>query len=91
MGVLAARLGNRDEALRVFQWLGDQDRKYMYGRNIAWQAKIAAILGEYDRAVTLFQDAFNHGYAYRVDYHYDPDLEELRKYPSFQEFLKPKG
>ena len=90
LGVLAARLGNRDEALRVFKWLGSLDRKYMYGRNIAWQAKIAAILGEYDRAVTLFQDAFNHGYAYRVDYHYDPDLEALRKYPSFQEFLRPK-
>jgi len=90
LGTLAVRLGNNDEALRVFQWLGHQDRKYMYGRNIAWQAKIATILGEYDRAVTLFQDAFIHGYGYRVDYHYNPDLEELRKYPPFQEFLRPK-
>jgi hypothetical protein len=31
------------------------------------------------------------GISFGVDIHADPDLETLRDFPSFQEFIRPKG
>ena len=45
-GVLAAITGDRETALRIFEWLGRLDKPYMRGSNISRQAAIAAALGE---------------------------------------------
>jgi hypothetical protein len=90
-GFYEAYFENRDEAMRIYRILGDLDSPYMRGTNIAFQAQIMAVLGEDDeKAVSLFEDAFKKGNAYDLWFHYDPNLEDLRKYEGFQEFLKPK-
>ena len=90
LGVLAARLSDRDKAMEILDWLGNLDRKYMRGSNIAWQAAIAANLGEKSRAVTLLQDAFRKGFVYGIAYHRHPFWEPLWDYPEFKEFIRPK-
>jgi len=91
LGVLAARLGDRDKAMEIFDGLGNLDRKYMLGLNILWQAAIAANLGEKSRAVTLLQDAFRKGLNYGIWYHRYPIWEPLWDYLEFKEFIRPKG
>jgi tetratricopeptide (TPR) repeat protein len=90
-GTLAARLDNREEALRLFRILENIDDPYARGENIAWQARITAVMGEKDRAITLWQDAFRKGYAIGLEDIYHPDLDNLREYKPFQEFIKPRG
>jgi len=91
LGCLAARTGDHGEALRIREELERLDRPYMFGENFCWSARIAALLGERERAVELLRQAFARGYQYGPDLHSDPDLEPLRDYPPFQEMIRPKG
>ncbi len=90
LGALAARRGDRSEALRISEAVGRVDQPYSFGLPQWWQARIAAVLGERDRAVTLLQEARAQGH---VDDWHTPiiDFESLRDYPPFQEFMRPKG
>src|SRR5438874_6447728 len=62
LGAVAARQGNRDQALRVDQTLARVKRPYLFGRPTVWRARIQALLGERDAAVALLQEAFARGY-----------------------------
>jgi hypothetical protein len=66
-------------------------RQSDFGRESYWQACIAALLGEKERAMTLLHDAYTQGRAFTIWLHRDMDLEPLRDYPPFQELLRPKG
>ena len=90
LGTLAARLGDRDEALRIADVLENDERPYLFGDHTYWRARIAALLGEKELAMRLLQEAFAQGA--RIDlYHSDIDLEPLYDYHPFQELIKPKG
>ncbi len=52
-------------------------------------ARIAALLGEPQRAVDLLRDALTQGFAYGLDFHSDADLESLRNYKPFVEMVRP--
>jgi len=91
LGTLAARRGDRDEALRVSEELGKIDRPFLFGEHLYCQACIAALLGEKERAVALLRESFGQGASYGVDLHRDIDLEPLWDYPPFKELLRPKG
>lgn len=92
LGVLAARRGDRAEALRLSSELQRLERHPVSGLNVpTWQASIAALLEERERAVTLLRDAFAHGLVYGTWLHADPDFESLHDYPPYQELLRPKG
>ena len=91
LGTLAARRGDREEALRISEGLVGLNDPYDFGRDTYWQACIAAILGERERATELLRASFAQGRAHGIQLHRDPDLESLFDYPPFQEFLKPKG
>jgi tetratricopeptide (TPR) repeat protein len=91
LGVLAARLGRRDEALSVSEHLEGMADPYDFGRDVYWQACIASLLGERERAMVLLREAYARGRVFSILLHTDMDLEPLRDYPPFQEFLKPKG
>jgi tetratricopeptide (TPR) repeat protein len=92
LGTLAARKGNRDEAIRILEELLEGDDPYLYGQAKCACAAIAAQLGDRQRAVDLLNDAVSEGYrGIMSTTHRDVDLEPLRDYPPFQEFVRPKG
>jgi len=90
LGVLAARLNDRAEAIKISGWLENLNRPYLYGEHLIWRARIAALLGEQDRAVMLLREAFAQGAAYGITWHRDSDLESLRDYGSYKELMKVK-
>ena len=91
LGVIAARLGEIEEARRIDDRLAAIDRPYVFGGPMLWRARIAASLGERERAVNLLRDAFGRGTNYGIWLHRDPELASLRDYPPFQDLLRPKG
>src|SRR6266571_2437432 len=90
LGALAARQGNREQALRIDSALAGVKRSYIFGRHAVWRARIQALLGERDVAVTLLRDAFAQGYPHGHGLHTDLAFASLRDYPPFQELVKPK-
>ena len=91
LGVLAARRGDRGEAELIAAELERLSTPYLRGRNTAWRARIAAVLGQREHAVQLLSTALRQGFQYGVGWHSDPNLEPLRGYPPFHELLRPKG
>lgn len=91
LGVAAARSGDHEEANRIAQWLADQDQPYMNGTNSFWRAQISAAQGDLEEAVTLFRQSYSEGMNYFAGYASPANFEELREYPPFQEFLRPRG
>ena len=93
LGTLAARRGDREEALRISAELEHLDRPYMFGMNMYWCGCISALLGEKERAMGFLREAFARGcrHGSDVDLHCDIDLEPLLDYLPFQELMRPKG
>jgi hypothetical protein len=100
LGVIAAREGHRDDALRFNERLEAIRRPYLFGYPTFWRAKIAALLGERERTVALLREAISQGLmpgdlaqglGYPMLLHRDIDFESMRDYPPFQELLRPKG
>jgi hypothetical protein len=95
-GILAARLGNRDEARRISDELRLCDRERCSGHNYTggptWRrARIAAALGDRDGAVRLLRQVLGVSFPYDhwVTEQFLED-EPLRDYPPFQELIRPK-
>jgi DNA-binding SARP family transcriptional activator/TolB-like protein len=91
LGAVAARRGDRAEAERIDGWLRDLDRPYLRGANTLWRARIAAVLGEQDRAIDLLRDAFAQGVQYNLSHHVNVDLRLLAEHPHFRALMRPKG
>jgi len=91
LGVIAARRGDKEEALRISSLLENIDRPYIFGSHTYWRARIAAILGERVNAVRLLREALAQGRRYDVHLHPVIDFEPLQDYPPFKELIKPKG
>jgi len=99
LGVVAARQGDREEALRIFRLLEERGRAFPTYRS-SWEiwhytygpAQIAAALGERERAVELLRETIaGSGAFYSMEFHSNRNLESLWDYPPFQELLRPKG
>ncbi len=90
LGVIAARRGDRELALRTSEWLQGVDQPYLSGSHTFIRARIAAVLGEQERAVALLREAAVQG-SPRFLLHPAIDLTSLRDYPPFQELMRPKG
>lgn len=98
LGVLAARRGDRAEADSIDAWLGGFGSSFgagpfdVNGGPLIWRARIAAQLGERDRATALIRRALDggmrHGY---LLLHAVKDLDPLRGYPPFDALLRPRG
>ena len=93
LGNLAALLGNRTEAQRISDELGKIERPYLFGTIPYYQANIASLLGEKEKAVKLLQESLARGGVFSPGgaYHAVMALEPLADYPPFKEFIKPKG
>ena len=90
LGVLAARRGDRAAALAAERALGALRDPYLHGRHTYWRARIAALLGERERALALLRDSLQQGREY-LQVHGEADFAGLRDMPSFRELVQPKG
>jgi len=91
LGRLAARRGDREDALRISEALRSlRDPPFPTLEHTIERAKIAALLGDLEEAVTLIQvvDRAMPGLEWL---HHDIDFESLRDYPSFQELVRVQG
>jgi predicted Zn-dependent protease len=88
LGALAARRGDRPEAEQMDRWLAAHAGTG--GIETLARARIAALLGQRERAVTLLRQAFDKGQG-RVFVHFDPDFESLRGFAPFDDLLRPTG
>ncbi len=89
LGRLAARIGNKKEALQLSEELAGTDQSYLFGIHTYSRACIASLLGEKEQAVNLLREAFAQGRPFGAYLHRDMDLEPLRDYPPLQELLWP--
>lgn len=91
LGALAARLGDGEEALRISEMLGAVDRPFLFGRPHYLRARIAALRGERERAISLLREAFARGLPYGVQVLCDMDLEPLRSSAPYKDIVKPRS
>jgi len=89
-GAVAARLGNREAALRHAATL-EQAPSEPGGATELRRAQLAALLGRREQAVSLLRDAFARGLSMSTGLHRHMDLESLRGFAPFDELMKPKG
>jgi serine/threonine-protein kinase len=90
IGVAAAALGDRETALEMESRIVELEAR-PDSRGIGrWRARIAAQLGDRDRAVDLLREAYSRGASYGLWLHNDPLLDDLRGYPPFERFIAPK-
>jgi serine/threonine-protein kinase len=81
LGEVLARLGSTTHAQQIQQQLSSDRRAYAYGRPQFLAARIAATLGDLDRAVQLLESAKQRGYPYDLEFHRDQALIPLRGLP----------
>jgi DNA-binding SARP family transcriptional activator/TolB-like protein len=90
LGAIAARRGDMDEAAAMDARLRELDQAYLWGVHTFQRARIAAVLGDRDRAVELLRAAFTEGALHGRHTHLILDLEELRGHPPFDELMRPR-
>jgi serine/threonine-protein kinase len=90
LGAIAARRHDSAEARRMSEWLAHNPSREK-GRTTYARARIAALLGDRPRAVTLLQQAFDEGLGYRMFIHLDPDMESLRDLPGYRRLFALTG
>jgi predicted Zn-dependent protease len=94
LGAIAARSGRREEAEEVMDRLSKIKQPYIFGKHEYFCARIASILGLRQDAMEYLKAVFQHkvgSSAYGIVYfHIEPDFDNLKEYPQFKIFLKPK-
>jgi DNA-binding SARP family transcriptional activator len=93
-GVLAARLQQRDSALAIDNRLANVRYRFLPQEGLAmqWRARIAAVLGDPDKATRLLHRAFEEaGINYSSYWRRHPDFLLLRDFKPYQELMRPKG
>jgi len=88
---LAAMMGNDEEARQVEETLRTVDQQYLWGEHTYYRARINALLGEREKAVSLIEESLEQGRRFGIDIHRDLAFESLQDYPPFQELLEPEG
>ena len=88
LGILHARLGNSQAALEQSRWLAELDGKSRKGTHTLWRARIAAVLGENENAMSFLREAFAQGASYGIGLHRDPAFEGVRDSEPFRKLLK---
>jgi len=93
LGAVAAHQGDRRTVDLVDQWLASRKGPYLRGEPTFQRARLAAVLGDRERAMALLRLAFDQGFGFDwgLGTHADPDFESLRDYPPFEELMRPKG
>jgi tetratricopeptide (TPR) repeat protein/TolB-like protein len=90
LGSTAARMGDREMAMQISDSLAALDGPFRFGAVPYWQARIAAVLGDRELAVSKLRRALDEGFQVSDAFHRDGDLIMLRGYEPFDELLRPK-
>ena len=90
-GIAAALMGDEAEAHRIEKELAAIDRDYLYGLHTYQRARIKALLGKEEEAVSLLEESFEQGRHFNINIHRDLAFEPLQDYPPFLELLEPEG
>jgi tetratricopeptide (TPR) repeat protein len=90
LGTTEARIGNNEKARQISEELKDPNLPYLRGRNTFWRARIASVLGEKDRAVSLLRQALSEGQSYSLWVYQEIDLEPLLDFKPYKELVRPK-
>jgi tetratricopeptide (TPR) repeat protein len=88
LGIVAAKRGDRAEAIRTSEWVAGLDSPRVRTRSF-WRAIIAAHLGEREQAVQLLRVYFNE-VGFDPIYLHTSAFASLRDYPPFEELMRPK-
>jgi TolB-like protein len=81
LAVVSAQLGSRDRAAALLRQLETDSTPYMYGRPQLQAGRVAAVLGDVDRAAKLLTSAYRRGYPFELETHRDNILLPLRNLP----------
>ena len=87
-GVAAVRLGDSTGTRRWDERLLSLSNAQP-GWVAGYRARIAAVRGDRERAVSLLRDAVSRGAVHALD-HTDPALESLRGYPPYEDLIRPR-
>jgi tetratricopeptide (TPR) repeat protein len=98
LGAVYARLGDRRGVEKVDRWLarrGVRSEGTRLNSSVHFErARLAAILGDRERAMALLRQAVGEGAfldeGHGLGPHSDPDFESLRDYPPFQKLTRPE-
>jgi tetratricopeptide (TPR) repeat protein len=90
-GSLAAQMGQRQEAQTIAQQVEARKPPFDRGSNAYNRACIEAILEDREEAVNLLKEAYAEGWEGWLNLHNDPDLESLKGFGPFEEFMRPRG
>ena len=80
-GLLSIRMGDRRRALELGERLAGDKRPFTYGEPQFQAGRIAAELGDVERAQLLLASALRQGYPFDLDLHRDQTLARLRGLP----------
>lgn len=73
-GAIAARTSDTAGARAGIASLKAMTGAYLFGRQLVWASRIAAVLGDQDAARGFLSGALARGFPYGIDLHTDPDL-----------------
>ncbi|MFC1628865.1 protein kinase [Gemmatimonadota bacterium] len=92
LGRIAARKGDREEALRCIDNIRERHASLPYdlGQSEYMQATVFCLLGDHDRAINLLKEAHNKGLTYSSTMRFHIDLSTMAGFPPWEEFIRPK-
>jgi len=91
VGSIAARLGDDVAARDALAALQSKKGRFRFGLQFVCSARVLAVLGESDQAISALRGAFARGHCHGIDLHADIDLALLGAEPAFRELLRPKA
>ena len=91
VGSTAARLGDRDEANRISEELARIERPFSHGAVALWQARIASALGDYPAAMVYLRQSAAQGRRFQGTEHMVTDFQDMKDFPPFVEWLRPRS
>jgi len=89
LGMIYARIGKKEEAMKMIKELELHKDLYDYGSVEYFQGRIYALLGDLDTATHLMATAIEKGKKYEiwVTFNNDPDLAPLKDFPAYQNLM----
>jgi tetratricopeptide (TPR) repeat protein/TolB-like protein len=91
LGTIAAWEGDTARVRAADAWLASLEWPHLRGAPSVWRARIAAALGEHDRAAGLLERAlYQESVGFGLWLHSDPDFAEMRAHPRFRAIVAPR-
>jgi class 3 adenylate cyclase/tetratricopeptide (TPR) repeat protein len=89
MGMIYSRLSDRKNAEKMVAQLESGRKDFDYGYTEYYQGRIYALLGDFEKAVSLLRTALEKGCRFDLwaTFTHDPDLMVLKEYPAYKKLI----